>query len=193
MAKIDPEINRKRGERVKELLKSNGKTQAWLAGKLFLKPEHLNMLLNGKRNLGEDKIQIIASLFPDVQIDWLLGISEYKTENQRFVSIIEKRHSRRDLICSLIALHGYTVAIEKWNAGSCHIQYPPGISDEDLLKRAHNTEPEHIVAIKSPSGAIRYIERCEYADLVKSLDDYIEMQLSFLFRNPTDGAKEYWG
>lgn len=193
MAKIDPEINKKRGERVKELLNKNDKTQVWLAQKLFLKPEHLNMMLNGKRNLGEDKIQTIASLFPDVQIDWLLGISEYRTENQRINSIIGKKYDRRDLICSLIALHGYQTTVEKQNGPSCHLQYPPGISDNDLLERAHNTQPEPVIAVKSPSGTTRYMEGREYENLLKSIDDYIEMQLSFLCRRLTDGSKEYWG
>lgn len=193
MAKIDPEINKKRGERVKALLDDSDKTQVWLAQKLFLKPEHLNMMLNGKRNLGEDKIQTIAGLFPDVQIDWLLGISDYKTEEQRTSAIIGKKHGRRDMICSLITLHGYQTTVEKQDGASCHLQYPPGLSDDDILERAHNTSPEPVISVKSPSGAIRYIERCEYESLLKSVDNYIEMQLYFLFRKPTDGAKEYWG
>lgn len=194
MAKIDPEINKKRGERVKAILGENGKTQAWLAEKLFLQPEHLNMMLNGKRNLGEDKIQAIAGLFPNVQLDWLLGISEFRTEEQRISHIIRKDHDRRDLIRSLIDLHGYKVDIAKWRGSSCRLQYPPGISDADILERAHNTKPEPVFAVKSPSSeATRYIELSEYENLLKSIDDYIEMKLSFLFRNPKDGAKEYWG
>ena len=58
---------------------------------------------------------------------------------------------------------------------------------------ADNTSPEPVISVKSPSGTIRYIERCEYESLLKSIDNYIEMQLSFLFRKPADGAKEYWG
>lgn len=113
MAKIDQEINEKRGKRVKELLKDNGKTQVWLAEQLYLQPEHLNMMLNGKRNLGEDKIHAIVELFPGVELDWLLGISDYKTVGEHFARTISQcQHEGELLMIGLRAfaqLSGYEI------------------------------------------------------------------------------------
>lgn len=114
MAKIDPEINKKRGNHVKQLLEDNNKTQVWLAEQLYLQPEHLNMMLNGKRNLGEDKIQAIAKLFPDVKLDWLLGISDYKTDSEHFVNALSQCKREGDLLMvglqAFAQLSGYKIA-----------------------------------------------------------------------------------
>lgn len=87
MSKIDGRINKLRGERVKQLLKEEKKSQKWLAEKLFLKPENLNMMLNGKRTLGEDKIETIVGLFPnrDIRIGWLLGYERYESTLDLFM------------------------------------------------------------------------------------------------------------
>lgn len=94
MPKIDEKINALRGERVKKLLKEENRSQKWLAEKLFLKPEHLNMMLNGKRHLGEDKIQAIASLFPnrDIRIGWLLGYERYESNLDLFMGKAQEIH-----------------------------------------------------------------------------------------------------
>lgn len=113
MSKIDPEINRKRGEHVKELLKQNNRTQVWLAEQLYVQPEHLNMMLNGKRNLGEDRIQAIARLFPDVKLDWLLGLTDYKTTGEFLASELSQcQHEGELLMIGLRAfaqLSGYEI------------------------------------------------------------------------------------
>lgn len=217
MASVDRELGKKRGGRVKELLSSYKMRQIELADKINVTAEHLSAILNGKRTLTLEHAQSIAKLF-GVRFEWIMCFDDFKTQYDRIEFIEKRRCNRRDLISDLIALHGYAVAIEKvftverkdseeeqlkadkkalaeWRGSSCHLQYPPGISDDDILKRAHNTSPEPIIAITAPSGPVkcRYIEHCEYERILKNIDDYIEMQLSFLFRNLTDGAKEYWG
>lgn len=113
MARIDPKINKERGKRVKELLESENKTQVWLAEQLYLQPEHLNMMLNGKRNLGEDKIQAIARLFPDVKLDWLLGISDYRTDWEHFSDALSQCEREGDLLMigfkAFAQLSGYSI------------------------------------------------------------------------------------
>lgn len=188
-------VNTIRGERLKKLLKEKGVDQQTLADMIGYSEEHISYIVNGKRNLTEDAAERIIELFPGTRLSWLLGCDDYETEDERVDSIIGRNHTRRDLICNLISLHGYAVSRSNLHpAGiSCHLQYPPGISDEDILKRIHSTLPEPVISIKAPSGSCRFIENCDYERILKNIDDYIEMQFSFLFRNLTDGAKEYWG
>lgn len=215
MARILTETAQTPGEKVRQVMREHHCTQAQLAEELNCSENHVSMIVRGKRNLTVENAKKISKLFC-VRFEWLLGFDEYKTIEQRISAITKKKYSRRDSIHDLISLHGYEVNVEKvltvekkdseeeqlearkkalaeWSGSSCRLRYPPGISDDDILERAHNTSPEPVIAVKSPSGAIRYIEGCEYENLLKSIDDYIEMQLSFLFRNPKDGAKEYWG
>lgn len=215
MAQIPVEFAQTPGEKVRQVMKERHCTQAQLAEELDCSENHISMIVRGKRNLTIENAKKISKIF-HVRLEWLLGFDEYRTDEQRVSAIAEKKYGRRDAIRNLIDLHGYEVNVEKvltvekkdseeeqlearrkalseWRGSSCHLQYPPGISDDDILKRAHNTSPEPVISVKSPSGTIRYIERCEYESLLKSIDNYIEMQLSFLFRKPADGAKEYWG
>lgn len=215
MAQVPVESAQTPGEKVRQVMKECHCTQAQLAEELDCSENHISMIVRGKRNLTVENAKKISKMFC-VRFEWLLGFDEYRTDEQRISAITEKKYGRRDAIRDLIGLHGYEVNVEKvftvekkdskeeqlearrkalaeWSGSSCHLQYPPGISDDDILERAHNTSPEPVISVKSPSGAIRYIERCEYESLLKSIDDYIEMQLSFRFRNPKDGAKEYWG
>jgi len=54
-------------------------------------------------------------------------------------------------------------ALAQWEGSSCHLQYPPGNSDEDALERIHNTYPKPVIQIKPTMGPMlfRRLERCE--------------------------------
>lgn len=195
MGRKRTEINKLRGERLKKLLKERGVEQQALADMVGYSVEHISYIINGKRNLTEDAARRIVELFPGTRIGWLLGYEDHETDSDRISYIIGRNHNRRELLCNLISLHGYTVSKSDLHptGGSCHLQYPPNISDEEVLKRVHSNHPEPIVSIKAPSGSCRFIEHCDYMRILKNIDDYVEMQLSFLFRQVNDGAKEYWG
>jgi len=189
--------------------------QKELAEKLIYTPQQISRIITGKAPMTEEFAHKVVELFksidlkaasaemdePDpvkpvvetIRYEWLMCYDDFKTVGDRISHICQRDGDRESLIEQLIKLHGYSTAFEKWEGRVCHLQYPPGISDDEALKRVHNTYPEPIISVESPTGATRYLDRCEYIQIVKSIDDYIEMQLSFLFRRPTDGAKEYWG
>lgn len=153
--------------------------------------KQISYLENGTRSLSLEYASLIAQAL-QVRIEYLLMKDNFKTEDERVDYIVQGADSRKAMIEQLIKLHGYNFAFEAWE-GSCHLQCPPGISDNEALERIRDTQAEPIVSVTAPSGAIRYLERCEYFRIAKNIDDYIEMQLSFLFRRPSDAAKEYWG
>ncbi|MDE6590396.1 MAG: helix-turn-helix domain-containing protein, partial [Oscillospiraceae bacterium] len=111
-----------RGDRVKRVLKEEKKSQKWLAEKLFLKPEHLNMMLNGKRPLGEDKIQTIASLFPNraMRIGWLLGYEDYETDYDIIAAKGQEFLDTEDAIIELMRFSAKLLGYQlEWSGVAC--------------------------------------------------------------------------
>lgn len=205
-------INPKSGKRLSSLLKSQNMSQKALAEKLSYTPQQISRIVNSKERLTEEFARRVVCLFENgniidtVRVEWLMGYDNFETEGDRIDFIVTKREERATLIQRLVELHGYDVSVEKefvverkedkqaqkkaiqkalseWSESSCHLQYPAGISDEDILKRVHNNFPEAVIEVRAPNGPIlaRYIERREYLRILQNIDDYIEMQLSFLF------------
>lgn len=77
---IDPEC----GRRLKELLVENGMTQIELSKKLNCEAQHISNIVRGKRSLTLDMAQrIVERVFPWVLVEWLLGISGCKTQEEK--------------------------------------------------------------------------------------------------------------
>ena len=72
MSRKVEEINPLVGKRISILLERNGKSQVWLAEKLGYVPQHINLLVKGKRHLPEDLAIKICDLFPGADYHWLL-------------------------------------------------------------------------------------------------------------------------
>lgn len=101
MAKFDKELSKKRGDRVKELLREHKMKQIELADKIHVTPEHLNAILNGKRSLTLEHARFIAKLF-DVQLEWVMGFSDFKTANDQFCASLDKMEEHAKILHSLI-------------------------------------------------------------------------------------------
>ena len=65
------------GERLRLLLAQNGVKQKTLAEKLSYTPQHVSLIIRGKRGLTLDAARKIINLFPSTRIEWLLGQDEY--------------------------------------------------------------------------------------------------------------------
>lgn len=86
MAKLSENIAIIRATRAKGLFEwwnrlhpSDKKTQRDMAEAMGILPETLNLKLNGHRALTEDDARKIASYFPGVRIEYVLGYDEFKT------------------------------------------------------------------------------------------------------------------
>ena len=206
-------INPIANQRVKELIEQAAITQSEFANRIFCTQQHLSRIVNEKVPVTWETAKQISAAFPGVSADWIMG-GQYKSVDERITDLCERKVLRSELIEQLISLHGYNISINKqfiverkdtdedqreedirvlkeWSGSSCHLTYPPGISDAEILERAHNTYPETIMCIESstPGEARRYLERNEYFQLIRDIDDYIKMRLEFLCRVRIGGKK----
>ena len=168
---------------IEGLQDNNGKTRS---------EKQIGYIECGNRALSTEYAYLLAQAL-NVRVEYLLLKDDFRTEDDRIRFIAKKQYEESDAVTALIALHGYTVTREPGMLSSCHLQYPPGISDADILERAHICIPDAMICIMAPNGGKRYIEESEFFRIVKSIDDYVEMQMCFLFRKLSDGTKEYWG
>lgn len=74
------EVNPLRGERMKEIIRREGITQAQLAEVLGVGEVHLSNVANGKRSLTDKRAEKIIALYPRYRLQWLLGYDDYMTE-----------------------------------------------------------------------------------------------------------------
>lgn len=114
--KIFDSINPKCGERVKELLRKNKKTQTWLADKLGITEVHLSNIVRGEKRLTEKRALEIVELFPTYRFEWLMGIDDYPTIEEKNLSD-EKNSHIRDVINSMNKMqlyHNKIEALEKY-------------------------------------------------------------------------------
>lgn len=214
MSKCKIEINPVANERVKRCVQGSGLSQKEFAEKIFCSQQHLSRIVNRKAPVTWETATKISELLPNISADWIMG-GQYKSVDERITDLCKSNTLRSERIEQLMALHGYRVSISKkfvverkdndddqrkediralkeWSGSSCHLTYPPGISDAEILERAHSTYPETIMRIESPAPgeATRYIELNEYFQIIKDIDDYIKMRLEFLCRVRIDSEKQ---
>ena len=116
MPRKKAEINPKSGKRVKQLLighKINGKkaTQEWLAEQLNISTVYLSDIVRGIKRLPPDLAYKIVELFPETQIEWLLGLDDIQTKEEKQLQKWEQEgkvtHSMVSLIAASFRQQGY--------------------------------------------------------------------------------------
>ena len=122
MAKPSEELNKKRGERVKELLilwnqdhpDEKKKTQAKLAEDIGMNPIILNDKIRGRRTLTEDDARKIANIL-GYRFEYIMCFDDYRYNSEQFFLAMQKaEHEAEYLHAGLVcfaSLSGYQVTI----------------------------------------------------------------------------------
>lgn len=202
MSDRDAKLSKKRGIRVKDLLKEYHMTQTQLSDEIKVSKEHLNAILNGKRTLTLEHAVSIANLF-NVRFEWIMCFDDYRTQEDLIFAAMGANSERRKLIEHLMALSGY---VHKENTGPAicsrieriYLEYPPGISDEEIVARAHQKEEhrEPLITIISPDKKEVHMNHAEYVKVINDIASYVDMRMSFLFQgqvNETDFWERIFG
>lgn len=120
------ELGKKRGSRVKQLLKEQKMRQIDLAGKIHCTPEHLCAMLNGNRTITNEMAQSIADVFTPIRREWILCEDNYRTEQEKNYSQFcdwNNEWKRRIAGVEILAsLSGYEIEIFSTGTSKCEIE-----------------------------------------------------------------------
>lgn len=168
MQNNDTELSKKRGRRIKSLLKDHNMRQIDLASAIVWSPEHLSAVLNGRRTLTTEMAVSIAALFPPVRYQWLMGEDDFRTEEDRFSHILDKMEDSAKTFHSL------------FKGIASNFNYEIKLLDPKML------DENHIAAITDPCYAI--VDRgkviaCISFDEYSRLRNEIAHYSSYLFGN----------
>ena len=92
------EIDRKRAENIKTILKCEGMTQKKLAEMIYMSPENLNRIIKLRHPLTEATAETICLYFPKFRKEWLLGYDCYMTKED-FIKGYVKRSDATNNAC----------------------------------------------------------------------------------------------
>lgn len=87
MARKRSEVNGIRGENLRKVLQYYGMDQKELAEKIGYTKEHISYIVNGRRNLTQEAAERIVSLFPNVNLNWLMGYGGYMNWEEEVNSV----------------------------------------------------------------------------------------------------------
>lgn len=109
-------VIKERGDFVKSLLKKRGMTQLQLALAIPCSQENLSSILSGKRSLSIEMAKRITSFFPGAfTTEWLLGLSDYKSNADHLSSVVNEINLESDLLLAGLSafaqLSGYEVTV----------------------------------------------------------------------------------
>lgn len=79
MPRPKAEINAKRCERLKQIIREQGIKQTKLSEETGISQQAISAMVRGKANVTETTAEIMAEKFPQYSVEWLLGFTDYKT------------------------------------------------------------------------------------------------------------------
>lgn len=163
---MDSNHNKIVGERVRDLYKAHGMTQAELAEKLgYSDPNTISMIVNGRRSLTQEKAMMIVDLFPDTRLDWLMGREQESPLYKLSVEIAIREALDKSFHSFLYGTPYYL------------------LTPEEIRKYGENIQPSPLVDYVLFKGdeliTLSTIELECFYSLIKSL---ITTQIDFLFQ-----------
>ena len=160
---MDKERSKLCGERLKEVIKENGYTQARFADEILIgmNPKYLSLIIRGDRQLTDEQAKRTVEKFPYINFAWLKGVSDIKTvrENKNMIlgRSMKESFDRFNIIESLIRSYDYDVNV------------------------LNAPESKTVTELRSPEGQTCYLSNDEYYSIIKSVQDCIQGQLLLAF------------
>lgn len=174
------DFNTGRADRVKQLIKESGKSQEEFAETIaFYTPQHLSRIVNGRSPVTWELAAKIAEAFPDIRIEWIMGLDDYRTIDDRVQKSVTIRERKLTGFMNILQLHNY--ALDDVTADM------PCMTDEEGKEYQNTT-----YKLTSPRGVSRFLSELELFNLICDFDNYLEMRCAFEFRRLTDGVNNIY-
>lgn len=160
-----------RADRIRELMKREHITQTELAEKIGTSQQRLSANLK-KGSISEQRCRDIYKLFPEYDLEWLLGLSEHPNIKYEFVAALQK--SEEENVVMLSALFGLARL-----SGFQISQNKPCPEDNDAIHALRNC---HAGVTISRDGRKVSLSLSELSALEYKLCDYVEFELSHMMK-----------
>lgn len=174
MSRPKAEINVKRCERLKQVIKEQGIKQTKLSEETGISQQAISAMVQGKANVTETTAQIMAEKFPQYNVEWLLGFTDYKNNAEEFgVTVSQMKHESYLLLRGLLSF----AQLANYQIKSCPPVSAHGkIAVEDALKAAREG---YIISHNHTSIQLSLEEMSIFENEVL---DFVELQLKHLFK-----------
>jgi transcriptional regulator with XRE-family HTH domain len=93
MSRKKTEINPIRAERVKKLIEREKISQVDFASRIFQTQQNVSRILNLKTALTEETARDIVTAFPEYNVSWLLGDSDFMLKEDLRTDYIQRSHA----------------------------------------------------------------------------------------------------
>lgn len=189
------EINIVSAFRIKELLHDHNMTQKQLSDKLHYSEQHISLILTGKRPLLVSTAQEIASLFPPVRFEWIMGYDDFRTpaEYKAFPhakAAVDKQFAKQ-AVTILADTLGYKFKVTGSYGAPFSVDDVMGISDEEreqLKKHADAIRGDCKYEVTRDGISMTEISIDEFNSFVLEIKDFTEFKLSKLCKEAHDNG-----
>lgn len=187
------------GKRVAECRKEMGYSQEQLVEEIIALPENngkprnekqISYIESGSRTLSIEYAHLIAKVLR-VNESYLLGESEYKTDSDHIKAVAQST-TNEDIACyAFIEALGYKFIDFKIAPNGTktsmhkrfkHLRINTNDTDEQILEKAHNTEPVRYFIIEDPEGRRAHINLEDLVRMQQAIHDYAIFQLEQPFK-----------
>ena len=108
------EINPLWGIRLKEVCEQCDIRQAELAKRIFISQQTISKIINGKATLTRQTALKISEIFPQYSAEWILGLSDYKSDSDHMSQLIRNAAKTSDFLFTGLSafaqLSGYRIS-----------------------------------------------------------------------------------
>lgn len=174
MSRPKAEINVKRCERLKQIIKEQGIKQTELSEETGISQQAISAMVQGKANVTETTAEIMVEKFPQYSVEWLLGFTDYKNNAEEFgMTVSQMQHEGYLLLKGLSSF----AQIANYQIKSCSPVSTCGkIVIEDALKAVREG---YIISHNNVSIQLSIEEMNIFENEVC---DFVELQLKHLFK-----------
>lgn len=179
MSRPRVEINLKRCERLKELIRETGIKQNQLAADTKISQQAISAMVQGKANVTETTAQLISEKFPQYSVEWLMGFSDYKNNAEQFCDTISRAQEKADLL-----LRGLSTFAQLTDY-QIKLPLPPSVGGRVFVEDAITAIKEGYAISHGDESIQMSLE--EMNTFENEILDLVELHLKHLFRRK--GAK----
>lgn len=186
--KNEENLNHIQGDRLRECLKDANITQIQLARLTNYTPQHINNIVNGRKNMSVESARSFANKL-NVSETYLLGESDYKTMYDELNHTICSKSAILDHVEKLIYFLGYQKKCKYWY-GWDNMECPAHTSEELKDLKDHTTKEEIIASFSNHSRLVLEFEKpnhsmmtCDeekYRHALLEIIEYIKFKMDIL-------------